>query len=266
VAFGAAWASRAASSPVGRSGLSEVSPEAALRARLVGARAQLAEQGREILLLGQQNAALREHNAVLREQFAALTERLAELERRLGRNPRNCSTPPSAEGYAKPPPSSRRRRSGRNSGGQLGADGTTLAQVAEPDQVLWQRPSRCGGCAGSLRQATVVSTEVRQVADLPAVALVWTGHRIEHRRCGCGTVTMAGPGNGADELSAGVRAPVQYGTGVRAAATYLVAAHHLPLGRAAAVLSDLCGASVSAGSVAGWTEQAAAGLAESCRS
>ena len=54
---------------------------------------------------------------------------------------------------------------------------------------------------------------------------------------------------------------MQYGPGVRAAATYLVAAHHLPLGRAAAVLSDLCGAPVSAGSVALWTTQAAAGLA-----
>lgn len=156
-----------------------------------------------------------------------------------------------------PPPASRRRSSGRKSGGQPGSPGSTLPQVAEPDEVLVHRPSRCRGCAGSLQAAPVVSTELRQVADLPAVALVWVEHRIEHRRCGCGTVTMAGPGSGADELPPGVRAPVQYGPGVRAAATYLVAAHHLPLGRTAVVLSDLCGAPVSAASVAGWTEQAA---------
>jgi len=48
---------------------------------LVGARAQLAERDREMLLVVQQNAALR-------EQVTLLTGRLAELERRLGRNPR----------------------------------------------------------------------------------------------------------------------------------------------------------------------------------
>jgi hypothetical protein len=47
---------------------------------------------------------------------------------------------------------------------------------------------------------------------------------------------------------------------VRAVATYLVAAHYLPLHRAAAVLTDLCAAPVSPGSVASWVQRGAAGL------
>jgi len=43
-------------------------------------------------------------------------------------------------------------------------------------------------------------------------------------------------------------------------ATYLVAAHYLPLHRAAAVLTDLCAAPVSPGSVASWVQRGAAGL------
>src|SRR5512142_2888690 len=69
---------------------------------------------------------------------------------------------------------------------------------------------------------------------------------------------MAGPGDG---VPGGVHAPVQYGPGVRAVATYLVAAHHLPLDRAAAVMSDLLAAPVSPGSINVWVAAAGERLA-----
>lgn len=208
--------------------------------------------GREELLaaLAARDAALVERDAVI----AALQERIVELERRLGSNPRNFHQPPSSEGYAKPPPTSRRRRSGRKPGGQPGAPGTTLAQVAEPDVVLTHCPGRCSGCRRSLRHAPVTSVETRQVADLPEVALRWTEHRIEHRRCSCGQTTMAGAQDGVPEQ---VRAPVQYGPGVQAVATYLVVGHFLPVARTAQLMSDLLAAPVATGSVAGWVAGAA---------
>lgn len=196
-------------------------------------------------------------NERLRALVAELGQRVADLEARLGRNSRNSNTPPSTEGYTKPPPRSSRRSSGRRPGGQPGAPGATLRQVADPDEIVVHSPSACAGCGGSLVGAPVTSTETRQVADLPEVALRWVEHRIEHRGCGCGATTMAGAGDG---VPAAVRAPVSYGPGVRAVATYLVAGHHLPLGRAAAVMSDLLGAPVSPGSVATWVQGAADGL------
>jgi transposase len=237
---------------------------AALRAELAELRAQNAELrlahgvlAEEYAGMREVNATLAEQNRVLAEHNRVLAERIAELERRLDANPRNSHRPPSSEGYAKPPPRSRRTRSGRQPGGQPGSAGTTLAQVADPDEVRTHRPRRCSGCRRSLRRAPVTSTEARQVADLPEIRLRWTEHRIEHRRCRCGTTTMAGAGDGVPATAA---APVQYGPGVRAAGVFLVGGHHLPLDRAAEVMSALVAAPVSPGSLAGWLARAAAGL------
>ena len=233
--------------------MAEVSRERALRAELGEIRARLAERDRENALLGEENAALRETETALRGQLAALIERVAELERRLGQNPRNSHRPPSSEGYDKPAPRSRRQRGDRKPGGQPGHEGTTLCQVATPDELVVHSPPRCAGCGASLVDAPVTSTEARQVFDLPPIALRVVAHVLEHRRCGCGRVTMADP-------PAGVGAPAQYGPGVRALATYLLAGQHLPLARTAELLSELVGAPVSEGSLARWYTDAAAEL------
>lgn len=186
-----------------------------------------------------------------------LTAQVAVLQARLGQNPRNSSRPPSSEGYGKPAPRSQRRSSGRRPGGQDGAPGATLRQVSDPHRVVEHAPQVCGACGAGLAGAPVVSVESRQVFDLPPVALQVLEHRLQHRRCGCGIVTMAGR---ADGVPAGVGAPVQYGPGVRAVATYLAGAQHLPLARTADTLADLLGAPVSVGTVAAMLQQAAAGL------
>ena len=220
--------------------------ERALRGELGELRAQLAERDRTIVVLSEENAALR-------AQLGVVLERVAELERRVGQSPRNSDQPPSSEGYGKPPPRSRRKRGQRGPGGQPGHEGTTLCQIADPDRVVCHAPRRCG-CGRSLRRAPVTSVEVRQVFDLPEIRLDVTEHRIEHRACRCGRVTMA-------ELPAGVNAPTQYGPSVRAVATYLLAGQHLPLGRTAQLLAEVLAAPVGEGSLAAWYTQAAAGLA-----
>ena len=220
--------------------------ERALRGELGELRAQLAERDRTIVVLSEENAALR-------AQLGVVLERVAELERRVGQSPRNSDQPPSSEAYGKPPPRSRRKRGQRGPGGQPGHEGTTLCQIADPDRVVCHAPRRCG-CGRSLRRAPVTSVEVRQVFDLPEIRLDVTEHRIEHRACRCGRVTMA-------ELPAGVNAPTQYGPSVRAVATYLLAGQHLPLGRTAQLLAEVLAAPVGEGSLAAWYTQAAAGLA-----
>lgn len=227
--------------------------ERALRADLGEARARLAEQERANVLLVQENTALREHDATLAAKLVALVERVAELERRVGQSPRNSHKPPSSEGYEKPAPRSRRERTDRPSGGQPGHEGKTLRQVEVPDEVVVHQPAACSGCGLSLAQAPVVSTETRQVFDLPEIVLHVVAHLLEHRRCGCGQVTMA-------QVPTGVGAPVQYGPGVRALASYLLAGQYLPLARTAELLTELVGAPISQGSLAGWYLDAAAGL------
>lgn len=226
--------------------MAEPSVERALRAELAVLRAELAVRDQANLLLVQDNAALR-------EQLVELTDQVAELVRRLGQGPRNSHKPPSSEGYEKPAPRSRRERTGRRPGGQPGHEGTTLRQVEVCDEVVVHRPAACSGCGQALADAPVVSVECRQVFDLPEIVLRVVAHRLEHRRCGCGQVTMA-------DVPAGVGAPTQYGPGVRGLASYLLAGQYLPLARTAELLTELVGAPISQGSLAGWQLDAAAGL------
>jgi transposase len=190
----------------------------------------------------------------LRAANAVLAARVAELERQLAKHSGNSSRPPSSDGLAKPPVAKRARQPGtRRPGKQPGAPGAHLAQVADPDQVVVHRPVACGGCGGDLTLALVTGVEVRQVFDLPEVRLWVCEHRAERRQCACGHVT-------AGVFPEQARAVACYGPGVRAFGAYLAVQHHLPVERAAQVLGDALGASVSAGTLASLPAEGAVGL------
>lgn len=191
----------------------------------------------------------------LRAENTELKERVAELERRLGQNPRNSSRPPSSEGVGKPAPKSLRTRSGKRPGKQPGSEGTALVQVANPDAVIEHVPDRCGGCGAGLGGCVAAGRERRQVFDLPPVGLSVTEHRLASRVCsGCGTRTKA-------SAPAEASGPACYGPNLTALAAYLLVYQHLPVARAAELLSDVVGAAVSTGWVAGVTGRAADVLA-----
>jgi transposase len=175
-------------------------------------------------------------------RIEVLTRRVAELEALLRKDSRTSSKPPSSDGPVKAPPRSRRQPSGRPPGKQPGEAGFTLRQVEAPDEVVSHRPSACRGCGRSLRRAPVTSVEARQVFDLPQVRLRVTEHRLQHRACRCGTVTMAA-------VPDGVGAPTQYGARVRAVGAYLVGYQHLPYERACETLADLLGVGMSVGTL-----------------
>jgi len=207
--------------------------------------------------LSRLEAVLAERDATIEELRArneALTARVAQLEALLRKDSRTSSKPPSSDGPVKPPPRSRRQRSGRGPGKQPGEPGVTLRQVDTPDEVVVHRPSACGGCGRSLRRAPVASVEARQVFDLPEVRVRVTEHRLQHRRCRCGEVTMAA-------VPDGVGAPIQYGPRVRAVGAYLVGYQHLPYERACETLADLLGVGMSVGTLVAVMGRTSDGLA-----
>jgi transposase len=183
----------------------------------------------------------------------ALTVEVAELRRRLGMNSRNSSKPPSSDGVRKAPPRSSRERSKRKPGKQPGAQGKTLAPVADPDEVVQYRPQRCQSCHADLADAPVVGVDKRQVVDLPPVRPVVTEHQTMSCQCACGTVTKAG-------APQGVTAPVQYGPGAAAVALYLLVGHHVPFARVVRIMTDLLGFLVSPGWVNNCLARVAAAL------
>ena len=195
--------------------------------------------GRQSGLLARQEELL--GSAEMRAEIERLTARVAELEARLRLNSRNSSKPPSTDPPENQPERRARRRSGRRRGKQPGAEGKTLRQVENPDKVVDHLPGECGACGTGLGTAPVVGDPVRrQVFDLPEIRPVVTEHRMHRKACACGAVTTA-------VAPDGVAAPACYGPNLQALAAYLVVFQHLPIERAAGLLSDVCGTGVSTG-------------------
>jgi len=195
-------------------------------------------------------------------QIASLTDRVAQLERRAGRDSSNSNRPPSSDSpYTKTPrkPADRslRGRSGRKPGKQPGAPGATLAQVGDPDQTVVCAPATCGGCGCDLAGVPVAAAHARQVFEVPPPPPrpVVTAYLVQARACPRCGVTSVG------QAPWGVGGRVQYGPGVWAHAANLTVANHVPVGRAARLLSDLLGVGCSVGFVAG-VRGRAAGLLE----
>jgi transposase len=186
---------------------------------------------------------LQEQVALLQEQNALLAARVKELEERLNKNSHNSSKPPSSDGLAKrPAPNSLRKKSGRRPGGQLGRHGCTLQPVEHPDHTLVHAPDICAACGESLSGAPVTTEEHRQVFDLPPLCLNVTQHCAQTRRCACGHCTSA-------PFPTEVSEKVQYGPHIKALAVYLQDYQLLPYARTAQLLSDICGASISPGTL-----------------
>ena len=218
-------------------------------------------------------AELTSKNAELEAKLESFQAELEKLRREMGRSSSNSGKPPSSDTLAdrakqaeeRLSRAERRRlarekdkkffkeRVGRRPGKQPGATGAALAKVAEPDRTVVHMPQKCRRCGESLARAEVVSTEVRQVFDLPARRLEVTEHRSQSRRCRCGALAKA-------PFPAEASATACYGPVVRATAVYAMAGHHLPVARTAELLSQVCGAAVSTGWLAGLSSEAAEGL------
>jgi transposase len=190
------------------------------------------------------------------EWIAQLQAEIAQLRGQLGQNSRNSSKPPSSDSpFVKPAPRSLRRKSGRKPGGQSGHPGSTLAQIADPNETVRHEPGPCGGCGADLADAPEAGVERRQVFDLPPMTVRVTEHQLISRRCACGATTCG-------TAPQGVRAPVQYGPRITAIIVYLYIGQFLSKKRTAAALAELFGTPVSEGTVAAMTTRAAEGLDE----
>jgi transposase len=189
-----------------------------------------------------------------------LEARIVELERSAGRNSGNSSLPPSRDdSQARAARAARRQakreRGKRRPGKQPGDPGSHLQRVERPDRMVVHEPDRCQGCGADLAGAALVATESRQVFDLPEQRRKVTEHVAQRRRCACGCETTG-------SFPAEATAPTCWGPRVRAYALYLMNRQLLPVERTAEILSDLLGAPVSSGWLAGLASEAAEGLEE----
>lgn len=220
--------------------------------------AECARLAAENSTLAADNARLLAENVELRSLVARLESRIADLEHRQGRNSGNSSLPPSrddaeARAAQNAKRRSKRTKSGRRQGKQPGDPGAHLARVADPDRTVFHTPATCRCCGAGLSDAPVSGAESRQVFDLPERRTQVSEHIAERRRCACGAETKA-------DFPAEATAPTCFGPAVRAAGLYLLVRQHIPVARAAEILTDLLGVPVSTGFLSSLTVEAAAGL------
>jgi transposase len=176
----------------------------------------------------------------LQQQMQQLQETVAEqgaelqsLRDQVAKNSHNSGKPPSSDGLKKA--RNLRQKTGRKQGGQKDHPGHTLKMVEQPDHVEVHTVSTCGQCATDLTSIEPCGHERRQVYDIPPVRLEVTEHQAEIKVCpGCGCQIK---GN----FPPAVNHPVQYGSRLKAQASYLNSYQLIPLARTCELLEDFYG-------------------------
>lgn len=186
-----------------------------------------------------------------------LISRLDVFESAVSKDSHNSSKPPSSDGPGKKPAKktkSLRVASGKKVGGQVGHKGATREQVAEPTQIVRHAlPAHCTNCHNLLPQDGARVAERRQVFDIPATPCEIVEHQVFEQVCQCGQSHMS-------NFPAGVTQAVQYGTRVRAFGVNLTQGQLLPFARAAQLMKDIYGISVSPGTLVSWVHDARVAL------
>lgn len=178
-----------------------------------------------------------------------LLARLDALESKVRKTSHNSSLPPSSDGLAKKT-RSLRVASGKPPGGQPGHKGTTLKQAAQPTgAVNHPLPVQCDRCHTPLPLNEAQIAERRQVFDVPAMRFAIVEHRTLEVACTCGQVHVS-------TFPVDVTETVQYGPNVRALAVHLTQGQMLPYARAAELIFDLYGLTVSRGTLVTWVGEA----------
>jgi len=173
-----------------------------------------------------------------------LEQRIKELEAKLGMNSTNSSKPPSSDNkltkVVKPKEKSKRKAS---RGGQNGHPGKTLIQSDNPDHIKVLRPICCSECGHDLQHQESRRIIKRQVFDLPLPAIEVSEYQSHSVICPCCAHknTSAFP--------EGINAPTQYGKNLQSFIGYLSTHQMIPHERISELIEDLCGHTLSKGSV-----------------
>jgi transposase len=212
-------------------------------------------QEEELQALREENAALKAQVAELlplKAQVEALKEQVKQLTNRLAKDSHNSHLPPSSDRFGRQKKTrSLRKSSGKKPGGQQEHPGETIHWCSQPDEIIRHVVAACSHCQADLGAVGPQAVEARQIIELPRKRHVVIEHQAEQKWCRqCGQVSVAA-------FPQEVRARVQYGSSVAAAASLLVAQHLLPLGRAAEVLWDLLGLPIAEATISMHMQRAA---------
>lgn len=121
---------------------------------------------------------------VLKAENIVLKTEIKELKEKLNTNSKNSSKPPSQDPFRSP---KRKKPTGRKQGGQPGHTGHRR-DLYPLDQVQIMhdlKPSECPNCQSKTFDTEIISTEVRQVVELPEAPPEVTQYNIHTCQCSC---------------------------------------------------------------------------------
>ncbi len=190
------------------------------------------------------------------DKIAQLEQRVNELEARLNRHSGNSSQPPSQD----PPraPGNRKKKSGRKPGGQKGHRGNyrELLPPEKVNKIVEHRAEECPHCRSALKHAAVRQAppvERHQVWELPEIQPVITEHRLSAGWCPhCQTWVKP-------DLPAEVGRSA-FGPRLQAWVAILTGRFRQSRRQVVELLRELCGVSVSLGSIQSLCEETSEAL------
>lgn len=220
---------------------------------MANAKSELVEQ--LLRQIEELTAKVAELNAVIDAQaqlIARQDQTIRQLQERLNKNSKNSSKPPSSDGLNKPAPKSLRKPSGRKAGGQKGHQGTTLAILSEPDEIIKHMPSACEGCPHyQMCKGTACIAEKRHVIDAVVSVNVTEHQSLEIPIC------MLHGGIRKGEFPSEVKAAVQYGANLQALAVAFNTVGAVSINRTHEILSGVFSIPISTGTITSMVKRCA---------
>lgn len=194
---------------------------------------------------------INDFNNSLLDTVNQLSARIKNLEDQISKNSSNSSKPPSTDGFKRQNKTkSMRKKSGKKPGAQNGHKGSTLKMVDIPDEIVTHELYECPVCNKSLKHIEPVTTEKRQVFDIPPTSVLVTEHQAQVKQCPhCHYKSSA-------SFPEGITNFTQYGTRIKAYASYLMNYQLLPFDRTAKLFNDLFNHKISPGTLAKFRKEA----------
>ena len=188
---------------------------------------------------------------------ANLNQTIQELKEQLNKNSKNSSKPPSSDGFKKPTPKSLRKSSGKKAGGQDGHQGTHLAVISDPDEIVKLMPSACEGCPHyKMCKGTACIAERRHVIDAVVTVNVTEHQLLEIPICMLHGDTRKG------SFPTNVKATVQYGENLQALSVALNTVGAVSVKRTHEILSGVFNIPIATGTISNMVKRCADAVSE----